>query len=230
MFAKRQELQRHIRSLQDDLDAEISTIRGMRDCQTAAARAIYLKQVRHVHHSISTNIDPNDPCISSAHEAFCVATKAAIAECDLKVQEAIRTLQPCLDELQCQLAGIDSSCVFTVNIYSLAGDCKQVSNLHMGDSLLSLYDKIAEKFGIPSFAVRVCFDGQLLDADSATKTLSELGMSEDCDVMLMQVWGWAKPRLDLLEQLEKQWTRGQGGTQCGVPSIPALERRPSATA
>lgn len=211
MYEKRKLLQIHIKSLQADLDGEIFSMRAMRETKINAAREVYLNQVRHF------SFDPNHKQVCAAKEAFEQETKAVIAECDVQVQEAVRTLQPCLDQLRIELGSIDECCEFSVNVITLAGECKQVNKLHMDDLLLSLYDKIAETFSIPSFAVRICVDGQLLEADSAEKSLGELGMSEDSDVMLMQIWGWAKPQLCLLEQLEKQWTHPQTSTQCGVP-------------
>merc|ERR1719463_480604 len=119
-------------------------MRATRDCKMAATRQAYLHQVRHLR-------DPQDKRISSAQEAYVAETKALITECDLQIQEAIRALRPCLDELQFELTSIDSCCKFSANIYNLAGDCRQVNDLHFEDTLLDLYEKIADQFSIPNF-------------------------------------------------------------------------------
>lgn len=118
---------------------------------------------------------------------------------------------------------------FSVNVLTLAGEAKQV-NTKSSDTLIDLSEKIAEKFAIPSFAVRLCHNGELLGAESTSKSLAQLGMTADSQVMLMQIWGWAKPQLDLLSELEKQWERRPPINSCSAPCIPILQRQPSVTA
>merc|ERR1711924_353138 len=177
----------------------------LRDSKIAAARQVYLHQVMYVHDLLK-----QEETFIKAKETFEAEVRAIAAECDCQIQEAVRTLQPCLDELHFHLANADhqvESYRFSVNVINLAGETQQVSNLRLSNSLLELYEKIAEEFAMPSFAVRICVDGQLLGAESAEKSLGELGFCEESQVTLMKVYGWAKPQLDLLNQFEKQWER-----------------------
>merc|ERR1712146_8207 len=102
----------------------------------------------------------------------------------------------------------------------MGGEVQEVANLKLTDTLLHLYDKIAEQFAMPSFAVRICVDGQLLGAESENKSLGQLSFSEESEVMLVKVFGWAKPQLDLLTQFQKEWER-RSSAPCGPASMPA---------
>eukprot|EP00746_Dinoflagellata_sp_MGD_P162838 gnl/MRDRNA2_/MRDRNA2_90572_c0_seq1.p1 gnl/MRDRNA2_/MRDRNA2_90572_c0~~gnl/MRDRNA2_/MRDRNA2_90572_c0_seq1.p1 ORF type:complete len:226 (+),score=44.95 gnl/MRDRNA2_/MRDRNA2_90572_c0_seq1:56-733(+) len=201
-YEERVKLQSQVQSLQDDLEGELRNIRDLRDAKIATARQVYLRKVIHG--------PQNEDKHMEAKEAFEIETKAIIAECDGQIQEAIRTLQPTLDELHFHLGNADQqieSYRFSVNVCDIAGEIQQVANLKLSDTLLNLYDKIAEQCAVPSFAVRICVDGQLLGAESANQSLGQLGFSEESEVMLVKVWGWAKPQLDLLTQFQKEWER-----------------------
>lgn len=104
---------------------------------------------------------------------------------------------------------------FSVLILNVAGEERAVSGLRPDDLLMTAYEKVALEFGIPSFAVRLTLDGRLLDGADAAKSLAELGFCETSELMLLQSWGWAKPRLDLLSHLEKRWqVRGPAVAAC----------------
>jgi len=214
-YAELVKLQSQIQSLQDDLEGELRNIRNLRDAKIASVRQVYLRQVMYLHGC------QQEKKQLAAKEAFEEKTKAIIAECDCQIMEALKTVHPSIDELQCHQSNVNhqvQSYRFSVNIVNLAGETQQVSNLRLSNSLSELYDRIAEEFAMPSFAVRVCVDGQLLGAESYEKSLGQLGFSEESEVMLVKVWGWAKPQLDLLTQFEKNWERR--------PSAPRWSRKP----
>merc|ERR1712072_1646238 len=98
--------------------------------------------------------------------------------------------------------------MFTVTVCSMSGSCHNIDNLNAKTPVLELCEIIASRFAVPNFAVRLIFGDEVLHMSQPGVTLGACGVSGGSELMLAINWGWAKPDLQTLVQLEKQW-RGQ---------------------
>jgi hypothetical protein len=123
-------------------------------------------------------------------------TENLIAEVrDLRMKAAIRRTS--LDAR--------SEDMFTVSVCSMSGRCHNIDKLHANTQVLELCEIVASRFAIPTFAVRLIFGDEVLHMSQPGVTLGACGVSDGSELMLAINWGWAKPDLQTLVQLEKQW-------------------------
>lgn len=120
---------------------------------------------------------------------------------DLRTKAAI-----CRASLTATQAPIEE--MFTVTICTMNGSCHQIDNLNSRTQVGELCEIVATRLAIPNFAVRLIFGDEVLHMSQPGVTLGIVGVSEGSQLMLAINWGWAKPDLRTLVELEKQW-RGE---------------------
>lgn len=100
---------------------------------------------------------------------------------------------------------------FVVTICTVAGTCFEIAHLHPGMQICELCEIVAEKIEIPSFAVRLMIEGQVLHMSYHGLSLGMAGIAEGSRLTLVKAFGWAKPDIPKLSELERQW--------CGEPQF-----------
>lgn len=116
--------------------------------------------------------------------------------------------QPCTDvDLACSAAlppfVADG---FSVTIRSVGGVEQQLDGLDGFVGIDQLCQRISNEFDLPVFAIRLLIEGQLYHSLSSG-SLGEIGVEEGSEITIVQDWGWAKPNLFELEELQRKWTR-----------------------
>lgn len=94
---------------------------------------------------------------------------------------------------------------FTITMFGLNGDCHEFCNLYAEMQVADLCDKVADRLGIPNFAVRLIHDGQVFHMSHQDTSLGMVGIKDGAQLMLAKQFGWAKPDIRRLAELERQW-------------------------
>lgn len=93
---------------------------------------------------------------------------------------------------------------FSVTILTLDGASKEAKGVCSNTQVCDLVDFVAEHFEIPSFAVRLLLDEQVLHMSCEGTTLGMVGIAEGSELLLVRNFGWGKPDIRLLAELVKQ--------------------------
>lgn len=97
---------------------------------------------------------------------------------------------------------------FSVTVNTMTGSCHTIGRLFADMQVCDLCEMIADHFGIPNFAVRLLLDDQVFHMSQVDMSLDMANITEDSQLMLTKCFGYAKPDVTRLGELEKQW-RGE---------------------
>jgi len=97
---------------------------------------------------------------------------------------------------------------FSVTVNTMTGSCHTIGRLFSDMQVCDLCEIIADHFGIPNFAVRLVLDDQVFHMSHVDMSLDMANIAEDSQLMLTKCFGYAKPDVTRLGELEKQW-RGE---------------------
>lgn len=103
--------------------------------------------------------------------------------------------------------GMTDSTAFSVTVSTVTGVCETLERLHADTEVFKLCELVAKRFGIPDFAVRLMIGGQVIHMSCIGMTLDMAGIAEGSDLLLVKQFGWGKPDLRTLDDMEKRWRR-----------------------
>jgi hypothetical protein len=103
--------------------------------------------------------------------------------------------------------GMTDSTAFSVTVSTVTGVCETFERLHADTEVFKLCELVAKRFGIPDFAVRLMIGGQVIHMSCIGMTLDMAGIAEGSDLLLVKQFGWGKPDLRTLDDMEKRWRR-----------------------
>jgi hypothetical protein len=94
---------------------------------------------------------------------------------------------------------------FSVLVFDMIGRSHEVGGLKRSMQVCELCEVVGQKLGIIDFAVRLLFDDQVFHMSLQGLTLGKAGISDGCQMTLLKDFGWAKPDVTQLAELEKRW-------------------------
>jgi len=103
--------------------------------------------------------------------------------------------------------GMTDSTAFSLTVSTVTGVCETLERLHADTEVFKLCELVAKRFGIPDFAVRLMIGGQVIHMSCIGMTLDMAGIAEGSDLLLVKQFGWGKPDLRTLDDMEKRWRR-----------------------
>mmetsp|Transcript_67185 Transcript_67185/g.104970 ORF Transcript_67185/g.104970 Transcript_67185/m.104970 type:complete len:525 (+) Transcript_67185:60-1634(+) len=103
--------------------------------------------------------------------------------------------------------GMTDSTAFSVTVSTVTGVCETLDRLHADTEVFKLCELVAKRFGIPDFAVRLMIGGQVIHMSCIGMTLDMAGIVEGSELLLVKQFGWGKPDLRMLDDMEKLWRR-----------------------
>lgn len=92
---------------------------------------------------------------------------------------------------------------FAVKICTVGGDCHSIDGLYSDTLVSELVDRVADVMKIPSFAVRLLWQEQILHMSQPLASLDMFGIEEGSELSLAKNFGWAKPDVTKLHELGK---------------------------
>merc|ERR1719401_1740725 len=93
---------------------------------------------------------------------------------------------------------------YSVIVSSMIGRCETFMGLHEDMQVCRLCALVGKRFEIPDFAVRLMCDEKVIHMSDAM-TLGMAGVVEGSQLLLVKNFGWARPDLRQLTDMEKQW-------------------------
>lgn len=97
---------------------------------------------------------------------------------------------------------------FSVTVSSMTGVLFDIPNLQPKTQIFELCQKVAELCSMPPFAVRLLHQTEVLHMSWTDVSLDDLGLKQGSQLLLVKQFGWAKPNLQKLSELQRHW---QGG-------------------
>jgi hypothetical protein len=136
-------------------------------------------------------------------DEFCGSTQELLAALRSARRAAARNRAARTSMLPCGVA----NGFFSVTINTIDGACCEVEGLHSDMQLDELFEVVAQRFGIPTFAVCMIVDDSFLRWDSSQThlLLCMVGISPGTQLTLVKDFGWGKPDVALLSELAIEW-------------------------
>jgi hypothetical protein len=104
---------------------------------------------------------------------------------------------------------------FSVTVNTMSGTCETIEDLHAEMHALELCELVAARFKLPNFAVRLMFNDQVIHMSCVGMTLRKAGIVKGSQLLLVKNFGWSKPDLSLLDDMQKQWRGCEAGGHLG---------------
>jgi len=94
---------------------------------------------------------------------------------------------------------------FSIAVSSMTGTLFDIPNLQPNTHVFELCQKVAELCSMPLFAVRLLHQTEVLHMSWTGVSLDDLGLKQGSQLMLVKQFGWGKPDLHKLCELQRQW-------------------------
>jgi len=94
---------------------------------------------------------------------------------------------------------------FSVAVSSVTGTLLNIPNLQPHTQVSELCQKVALSCSMPLFAVRLLHQSDVLHMSWTGVSLADLGLKQGSQLMLVKQFGWARPDLHKLCELQRQW-------------------------
>lgn len=95
---------------------------------------------------------------------------------------------------------------FSVTIRTMAGSSLELGGLSETMEVCELCQKVGLAFKLPAFAVRLLHGREVLHISCEVATLKLVGVVHGVELVLVKQWGWAKPDLRKLAELQRHWS------------------------
>lgn len=150
--------------------------------------------------SLDSALERHEAALASIRTRLCGGPRGRSLSLGLQLDDAQRPLEAVASPVPAS----PSAAAFSVIILTLDGASRVVTGVCSNTQVCELVDCVAAQFEIPSFAVRLMLDEQVLHMSFEGTTLGMVGIADGSELLLVKNFGWGKPDIRLLAELAAQ--------------------------
>jgi len=99
---------------------------------------------------------------------------------------------------------MSSSEPISVSVCTIIGETLDIPLLFANMTLRGFYETVALQANLPLFAINLMLGERLLNDLPSTTTLAQAGIDDGCELSLSKTWGWGKPDMQVLQELNRR--------------------------